>query len=629
MKTKSTSLSILGVLVLLLVGMAWGGTSLLTSEQAWAEEIAFDQNQGGYGGYQAGLYDSEAVQPAADNWTRQSRYTAGTSPRFKWEFSIASPIVGTAVIGADGTLYFGARNGIFYAVDRDGKERWSFRTGYEIVSSAAIGADGTIYTSSKDGSLYALNPNGTLKWVFIADNIFESSPVIGADGTLYIGGKDGRLYAVNPDGSEKWIFPTAGIDNAVAVGNDGFIYVSTRDGKLFCLKADGTEKWKCNLEAITSSPALDKDGNIYICSGKSLYLVSPQGKIRFAYNLNGSSEVNPPLAIACDGSIYAGADVLYRFAPSGTANWTAAVFNCSAPLLGADGTVYVASSHSSGMLYAIAKDGSKIWDYPVGGIEGGVALGEDGIIYVGSRDGKLYAIETCPLEVKACDPPHASENIALDKTIRITLNKGVLTDRGYDRINLTDELTNIISIQKSMEGNTLVVDPTVKLEKNHNYSLKIPADAFKDITGGNLKEDFILRFSTFSEKSQVKAEFTIGQKIYRSDEEIRAMNAIPFLQNGRSFVPVRYLALALGVPENAIIWDDSTQSVKLLRNEVTVEVSTKNNRIIINGKTAEMDITPLNKEGHIYLPARFIAEAFGFRVDWNQARQTIQMVSAN
>ena len=107
------------------------------------------------------------------------------------------------------------------------------------------------------------------------------------------------------------------------------------------------------------------------------------------------------------------------------------------------------------------------------------------------------------------------------------------------------------------------------------------------------------------------------------------MNAIPFLQNGRSFVPVRYLALALGVPENAIIWDDSTQSVKLTKNDVTVEVSTKNNRIIISGKTAEMDITPLNQEGHIYLPARFIAEAFGFRVDWNQARQTIQMVSTN
>ena len=62
----------------------------------------------------------------------------------------------------------------------------------------------------------------------------------------------------------------------------------------------------------------------------------------------------------------------------------------SSPAIGADGTVYVGSS--DGKLYAVNRDGSKKWDFPTGWLFSSPAIGADGTVYVGSSDNKLYAV---------------------------------------------------------------------------------------------------------------------------------------------------------------------------------------------------------------------------------------------
>ncbi|MGD2123026.1 MAG: PQQ-binding-like beta-propeller repeat protein, partial [Gemmatimonadota bacterium] len=63
----------------------------------------------------------------------------------------------------------------------------------------------------------------------------------------------------------------------------------------------------------------------------------------------------------------------------------------SSPAVGVDGTVYVGSY--DGKLYAINPDGTKKWEFLTGGPVGSSpAIGADGTIYVGSSDSKLYAI---------------------------------------------------------------------------------------------------------------------------------------------------------------------------------------------------------------------------------------------
>jgi outer membrane protein assembly factor BamB len=66
--------------------------------------------------------------------------------------NVAAPIVDAA-----GTVYFGSGDGRFSAFDAGGQIKWQVVADGPIVSSAAIGSDGTIFFPSRN-SLYALGP---------------------------------------------------------------------------------------------------------------------------------------------------------------------------------------------------------------------------------------------------------------------------------------------------------------------------------------------------------------------------------------------------------------------------------------------------------------------------------------
>jgi hypothetical protein len=128
------------------------------------------------------------------------------------------------VIGADGTIYFGAPDHHLYAISSIGQQKWSFATGGSIQTSPAIAPDGTIYVASD--ALYAVNHDGTQKWTAAFTGPFGmvtgSSPTIGSDGTIYVGSTDGTLCAYHPDGTKKWSVPVGGAyGSAAAIGPDG------------------------------------------------------------------------------------------------------------------------------------------------------------------------------------------------------------------------------------------------------------------------------------------------------------------------------------------------------------------------------------------------------------------------
>ena len=66
----------------------------------------------------------------------------------------------------------------------------------------------------------------------------------------------------------------------------------------------------------------------------------------------------------------------------------------SSPAIGADGTIYVGSK--DGKVYALdGKSGDKLWAFETRGkVYSSPAIGSDGTVYVGSGDNKLYAIKT-------------------------------------------------------------------------------------------------------------------------------------------------------------------------------------------------------------------------------------------
>jgi hypothetical protein len=92
------------------------------------------------------------------------------------------------------------------------------------------------------------------------------------------------------------------------------------------------------------------------------------------------------------------------------------------------------------------------------------------------------------------------------------------------------------------------------------------------------------------------------------------MEAVPFIENGHTYVPVRHLALTLGVPESKIVWEPSSRTVTLTKDNVKTVMTIESNIIHTNGRPGKIDAVPLIRNGLTYLPAQYVAEAFGYEV---------------
>jgi parallel beta-helix repeat protein len=228
----------------------------------------------------------------------------------KWEYPIDGGFMEVSpAIGADGTIYIGSRNGVFYAINPNGTLKWSKKLNdsdpYAWISgTAALGSDGTIYVATYH-FLHALWSDGTEKWSYYIGNHQYSTPTVGSDGTIYIGTHDALFYAFNPDGTLKWTFNTKGVVyESAAIASDGTIYVIDSIGTLYALNPDGTLKWSCKVGNCYYSPLIGLDGTIYLGTNSGVFAVGSDGIIKWSYTGNIGTTSNP--VIDSEGTLYLG-----------------------------------------------------------------------------------------------------------------------------------------------------------------------------------------------------------------------------------------------------------------------------------------------------------------------------------
>ncbi|MCX6343623.1 MAG: PQQ-binding-like beta-propeller repeat protein [Armatimonadetes bacterium] len=278
---------------------------------------------------------------------------------------------------------------------------WSVETQGFVESSAAIASDGTAYIGSGDGKVYAVTQNGTLRWTFNTGGPIDSSPAVAVDGRIVIGSNNGKVYCLNPAGEVVWTYTAGGAVRSSALISNGRVYIACNDKSLYALNLEtGAKLWSYKTgDAIWSSPACDTNGVIYFCSGDSyIYAINPDGTRKWRY-LTGSAADSSP-AIGEDGTIYAGSGDGYFYAinPIGTLKWRyfAGIIADSSAAIGLDGNIYFGAGidGGDGAFYALSPSGSKIWsiNFPGGGIISSPAIDSTGMIYVGSADEHIRAI---------------------------------------------------------------------------------------------------------------------------------------------------------------------------------------------------------------------------------------------
>lgn len=262
----------------------------------------------------------------------------------------------------EGTLYFGACDHYFYAVDaKTGKEKWRFKANGMFLANFPVICNDVIFVCCSDGHLYALSLTGKEIWRFRTDGpMFGSKPSIAND-RIYFGSYDGYVRCIDAGtGKDIWKFRTGGEISSSPAFHEGKIFIGSYDGNFYCLESrTGKEIWrfKTGAEIMNEQYSMVYKGRVYFSSFDN-YL--------YAVNINTGEEA-------------------WRFR---TGNFG----NSAGPEI-MNGMLIHASR--DGILYAInPENGKEIWSFRAGmGIFSGVLI-HDGKIYFGCEDGNVYVLNS-------------------------------------------------------------------------------------------------------------------------------------------------------------------------------------------------------------------------------------------
>jgi large repetitive protein len=189
----------------------------------------------------------------------------GNQGSVKWTFDfgehlgstpiVATPVAGpptrgqdavgsasSATLGPDGTVYVGANNSNFYAIDPSGQQKWLFEAERELAgiwSTAALSSDGsTVYFGANKGGVYALNTrDGSRKWQFPVFASVYSSTILDGSGRLFTGSTIGHVYAIDSASGQGVADydAQAPIWTTPAIRPDGTLVVADRNGRVLVL----------------------------------------------------------------------------------------------------------------------------------------------------------------------------------------------------------------------------------------------------------------------------------------------------------------------------------------------------------------------------------------------------------
>jgi len=98
----------------------------------------------------------------------------------------------------------------------------------------------------------------------------------------------------------------------------------------------------------------------------------------------------------------------------------------------------------------------------------------------------------------------------------------------------------------------------------------------------------------------------------------------PIIKDGRTLVPFRAIAEALGV---LIEWDDKTRTITATDGKNNIKLQIGNKVAYLNNDEIFLDVPPQIVNDRTLIPIRFFSEAFNCKVDWDPSTYSVKITS--
>lgn len=217
---------------------------------------------------------------------------------------------------------------------------------------------------------------------------------------VFIGSYDNNMWAIRADSGElAWKFPTkGGIASVPAVDDSGRVLVfGSEDNSIYALDArSGRSIWNTPTKGRVRGSARIAHDHVFIGSddGKLYALSIASGRTLWSFDMGGPIRSRPTVT---NDSVYCASDTgeILCLSLSGQRKWSYRTKRgvLASPVLDADGICYIGSQ--DGFMYAIdAGNGFVLWRYRTNAPIIASAVLQGGFIYFGSADSIIYCLQT-------------------------------------------------------------------------------------------------------------------------------------------------------------------------------------------------------------------------------------------
>ena len=177
---------------------------------------------------------------------------------------------------------------------------------------------------------------------------------------------------------------------------------------------------------------------------------------------------------------------------------------------------------------------------------------------------------------------------------------------------VSDEGTGVAAVYVNGEKVDLIGDTFAKKVKLTEGTNEIVVTAV-DYAGNSAQAKVTVVYDPYLNKLVI--ELSPGSQFYKVNGETKVMDVAPFINEaGRTMVPVRFIAEAMGL---AVQWNAEKRQVVISGEETEVILTIDSNIAMLDGTPVRMDSKAVIVNGRTFVPLRFVAEAFGFEVQWN------------